>query len=97
LTDTYEAGYPAPPYHHGFEAYAAGKKRALLAAKDFDKEKKPLFDIIQTLPAFVPKPRRVKVSRTLQCTLQIHLCILQRILNNTKSRNNYLKIKALKI
>ncbi|KAH8766491.1 hypothetical protein F5882DRAFT_453011 [Hyaloscypha sp. PMI_1271] len=51
--DTYEAEYPAPPYHHPFEAYAAGKKRALAAAKDFVKEKKPLFDIIHIMPAFV--------------------------------------------
>jgi nucleoside-diphosphate-sugar epimerase len=51
--DTYEAPNPAPPYHHPFEAYAAGKKRALIATKDFVKEKKPLFDIIHILPAFV--------------------------------------------
>ncbi|KAH8760166.1 hypothetical protein BGZ57DRAFT_994381 [Hyaloscypha finlandica] len=51
--DTYEAEYPAPPYHHPFEAYAAGKKRALAATKDFVKEKKPLFDIIHIMPAFV--------------------------------------------
>jgi nucleoside-diphosphate-sugar epimerase len=51
--DTYHAPYPEPPYHHPFEAYAAGKKRALLATKDFVKEKKPLFDIIHILPAFV--------------------------------------------
>ena len=51
--DTYHAPYPEPPYHHPFEAYAAGKKRALIATKDFVKEKKPLFDIIHIMPAFV--------------------------------------------
>jgi len=41
----------------------------------------------------LPRPRRVKVPRR----LQTNVCILQRILNNTKSRNNYLKIKPLRI
>ena len=53
MTDTYQAEYPAPPYHHPFEAYAAGKKRALAAAKDFVRDRKPRFDIIHILPAFV--------------------------------------------
>jgi nucleoside-diphosphate-sugar epimerase len=51
--DTYEAPYPAPPYNVSFEAYAAGKKLALISTKDFVRDKKPLFDIIHILPAFV--------------------------------------------
>lgn len=50
--DAYQTPYPASPYHHPFEAYAAGKVRALVATKEFVKEKKPLFDIIHIMPGF---------------------------------------------
>jgi nucleoside-diphosphate-sugar epimerase len=50
--DTHQTPYPAGPYHHAFEAYAAGKVRALAATKEFVKEKKPLFDIIHIMPGF---------------------------------------------
>jgi nucleoside-diphosphate-sugar epimerase len=51
--DTYEIPFPAGPYSHPFEAYAASKVRALLATKDFVAAKKPEWDIINILPSFV--------------------------------------------
>jgi nucleoside-diphosphate-sugar epimerase len=51
--DTYQIPYPAGPYHHMFEAYAAGKVRALVATKEFLADKKPEWDVINIMPAFV--------------------------------------------
>jgi nucleoside-diphosphate-sugar epimerase len=51
--DTYEIPFPAGPYTHVFEAYAASKVRALVATKDFVAEKKPEWDVINIMPSFV--------------------------------------------
>jgi nucleoside-diphosphate-sugar epimerase len=51
--DTYQTPFPAGPYHHMFEAYGAGKVRALVATKEFIAEKKPEWDVINILPSFV--------------------------------------------
>jgi nucleoside-diphosphate-sugar epimerase len=51
--DTYKIPFPAGPYHHMFEAYAAGKVRALAATEEFIKEKRPEFDVINIMPSFV--------------------------------------------
>ncbi|KAE8445973.1 hypothetical protein EG329_012612 [Mollisiaceae sp. DMI_Dod_QoI] len=51
--DKYEVPLPTGPLTHVFEAYAAGKVRALLATNEFVKEKKPEWDVINILPSFV--------------------------------------------
>ena len=51
--DKYEIPFPAGPYSHVFEAYAAGKVRALVATKEFVAEKKPEWDVINIMPSFV--------------------------------------------
>lgn len=51
--DTYEIPFPAGPYTNPFEAYAASKVRALVATKEFLKEKKPEWDVINIMPSFV--------------------------------------------
>ena len=51
--DTYEIPFPAGPYTHVFEAYAASKVRALVATKNFVAEKKPEWDVINIMPSFV--------------------------------------------
>lgn len=51
--DKYEIPFPAGPYTHPFEAYAASKVRALVATKEFVSEKKPEWDVINVMPAFV--------------------------------------------
>jgi nucleoside-diphosphate-sugar epimerase len=51
--DTYQIPFPAGPYHHMFEAYAAGKVRSLVATKEFIAEKKPAWDVINIMPSFV--------------------------------------------
>jgi nucleoside-diphosphate-sugar epimerase len=51
--DTYETPLPAGPYQHEFEAYSASKVRALVATKEFVKEKQPEWDVINILPSFV--------------------------------------------
>jgi nucleoside-diphosphate-sugar epimerase len=51
--DSYEIPFPAGPYSHVFEAYAAGKVRALVATKKFIAEKKPEWDVINIMPSFV--------------------------------------------
>ena len=51
--DTYEIPFPAGPYSHVFEAYAAGKVRALVATKEFVAQKKPEWDVINIMPSFV--------------------------------------------
>jgi len=51
--DTYEIPFPAGPYSHVFEAYAASKVRALVATKKFVAEKKPEWDVINIMPSFV--------------------------------------------
>jgi len=51
--DTYEIPFPAGPYTHPFEAYSASKVRALVATKEFVKEKKPEWDVINIMPSFV--------------------------------------------
>jgi nucleoside-diphosphate-sugar epimerase len=51
--DTYEIPFPVGPYTHPFEAYAASKVRALVATKEFVKEKKPEWDVINIMPSFV--------------------------------------------
>ncbi|TVY80476.1 putative uncharacterized oxidoreductase [Lachnellula suecica] len=51
--DTYEIPFPVGPYSHPFEAYSASKVRALVATKDFIKEKKPEWDVINIMPSFV--------------------------------------------
>jgi nucleoside-diphosphate-sugar epimerase len=51
--DTYEIPFPAGPYQHQFEAYSASKVRALVATKQFIKEKKPEWDLINIMPSFV--------------------------------------------
>ena len=51
--DTYQIPFPAGPYSHVFEAYAAGKVRALVATKEFVKGKKPEWDVINIMPSFV--------------------------------------------
>jgi nucleoside-diphosphate-sugar epimerase len=51
--DTYEIPFPAGPYSHVFEAYAASKVRALEATKQFVKENKPEWDVINIMPSFV--------------------------------------------
>jgi len=50
--DTYEISFPTGPYSHPFEAYAASKVRALVATKEFVKEKKPEWDVINIMPSF---------------------------------------------
>jgi nucleoside-diphosphate-sugar epimerase len=50
--DKYEIPFPAGPYNHVFEAYSAGKVRALVATKEFVKEKKPEWDVINIMPSF---------------------------------------------
>ena len=51
--DTYQIPFPAGPYSHVFEAYSAGKVRALVATKEFVATKKPEWDVINIMPAFV--------------------------------------------
>ena len=51
--DTYKIPFPAGPYKHEFEAYSASKVRALVATKEFIKEKKPEWDLINIMPSFV--------------------------------------------
>jgi nucleoside-diphosphate-sugar epimerase len=51
--DTYQIPFPAGPYNHMFEAYAASKVRALIATNKFVEEKKPEWDIINIMPSFV--------------------------------------------
>ena len=51
--DTYQIPFPAGPYSHVFEAYAAGKVRALVATKEFIAQKKPEWDVINIMPSFV--------------------------------------------
>jgi nucleoside-diphosphate-sugar epimerase len=51
--DKYEIPFPAGPYSHVFEAYGASKVRALVATKEFVKEKKPEWDVINIMPSFV--------------------------------------------
>jgi nucleoside-diphosphate-sugar epimerase len=51
--DTYQIPFPAGPYHHMFEAYAAGKVRSLVATKEFIAEKRPEWDVINIMPSFV--------------------------------------------
>jgi len=50
--DKYEIPFPAGPYNHVFEAYSAGKVRALVYTKEFVKEKKPEWDVISIMPSF---------------------------------------------
>jgi nucleoside-diphosphate-sugar epimerase len=51
--DTYQIPTPMGPYNHMFEAYAAGKVRALVATKEFIAENKPEWDVVNILPSFV--------------------------------------------
>ena len=51
--DKYEIPFPAGPYSNAFEAYAAGKVRALEATKEFITTKKPEWDVINIMPSFV--------------------------------------------
>lgn len=51
--DQYQIPFPAGPYGNAFEAYAASKVRALIATKEFIKEKKPEWDVINIMPGFV--------------------------------------------
>jgi nucleoside-diphosphate-sugar epimerase len=51
--DTFQIPFPAGPYSHMFEAYAAGKVRALVATKEFIAQNKPEWDVINIMPAFV--------------------------------------------
>jgi len=51
--DTYQIPFPAGPYSHPFEAYAASKVRALVATKEFVEQKKPEWDVINIMPSFV--------------------------------------------
>jgi hypothetical protein len=51
--DTYQIPFPAGPYTHPFEAYAASKVRALVATKEFVEQKKPEWDVINIMPSFV--------------------------------------------
>jgi len=51
--DTYEIPFPAGPYSNPFEAYSASKVRALVTTKEFVKEKKPEWDVINIMPSFV--------------------------------------------
>ncbi|KUJ09721.1 NAD(P)-binding protein [Mollisia scopiformis] len=51
--DQYQIPFPAGPYSHVFEAYSASKVRALIATKEFVKEKKPEWDVINIMPSFV--------------------------------------------
>lgn len=51
--DTYETPFPAGPYSHPFEAYAASKVRALIATKEFISTNKPEWDVVNIMPAFV--------------------------------------------
>ena len=53
FNDKYEIPFPAGPYSHVFEAYAASKVRALVATKDFVAEKQPEWDVINIMPSFV--------------------------------------------
>lgn len=50
--DTYEIPFPAGPYTNPFEAYSAGKVRALIATKEFVATKKPEWDVINIMPSF---------------------------------------------
>lgn len=50
--DTYQIPFPAGPYSHVFEAYSAGKVRALVATKQFVADKKPEWDVINIMPSF---------------------------------------------
>ena len=51
--DTYDTPFPEGPYTHVFQAYGASKIRALIATKEFIKEKKPEWDVINIMPSFV--------------------------------------------
>lgn len=51
--DTYQIPFPAGPYSHMFEAYAASKVRALITTQGFVKEKEPKWDVINIMPSFV--------------------------------------------
>jgi nucleoside-diphosphate-sugar epimerase len=51
--ETYQIPFLAGPYHHMFEAYAAGKVRSLVATKEFIASKKPEWDVINIMPSFV--------------------------------------------
>ena len=53
FNDKDEIPFPAGPYSHIFEAYAASKVAALLATKEFVASKKPEWDVINILPSFV--------------------------------------------
>ncbi|KAL9136692.1 MAG: hypothetical protein Q9175_002091 [Cornicularia normoerica] len=44
---------PSGPYEQGFEAYAAGKTKALRATKDFVRTEKPTFDVINVMPGYI--------------------------------------------
>ncbi|EHK96112.1 NAD(P)-binding Rossmann-fold containing protein [Glarea lozoyensis ATCC 20868] len=51
--DTYEIPFPAGPYGNVFEAYSASKVRALVATKQFVRENKLEWDVINIMPSFV--------------------------------------------
>jgi nucleoside-diphosphate-sugar epimerase len=50
--DKYEIPFPAGPYTNAFQAYGAGKVRALVATKEFVATKKPEWDVINIMPSF---------------------------------------------
>src|SRR4051794_23902353 len=52
FNDAYEIPFPAGPYTNSFEAYAAGKVRALVHTKKFIADKKPEWDVINIMPSF---------------------------------------------
>jgi nucleoside-diphosphate-sugar epimerase len=65
--DKYEIPFPAGPYSHVFEAYAASKVRALVATKEFVKEKKPEWDVINIMPSFVVGDNEMVTDPKLIC------------------------------
>jgi hypothetical protein len=53
-----ETPVPQPPYNHYFEAYSRARVRALVAAKDFIKHKKPESDAY-IMPAYVIRDNKM--------------------------------------
>lgn len=65
--DTYQIPFPGGPYNHMFEAYAAGKVRALAATKGFLAEKKPAWDVVNIMPSFVIGENELVTDPALLC------------------------------
>jgi nucleoside-diphosphate-sugar epimerase len=60
--DKYEIPFPAGPYNNVFEAYSASKVRALVATKEFVKNNKLGWDVINIMPSFVLGDNEMKLK-----------------------------------